>query len=252
MEAHAIAQLRSPNTVRLFDYGVGDDGELFAVMEFLNGFDLHTLVERFGVLPPARVIPLLDQVCLSLAEAHDKGLVHRDVKPANLMLCQLGCQSDLVKVLDFGLVGSFGQPTEARSGAEGEPISGTPGYIAPEVLRGARADARSDMYAVGAVAYWLLTGTTLFPRDGGGEDIGRHLTDSAVDPAVRRGEALPQDLTSLVLRLVSRNPDDRPQSVQELRRALRACASSEAWTEDDANSWWQTHGSGQSLIPGAR
>jgi serine/threonine-protein kinase len=238
-EAHAVALLRSPHTVRLYDYGVSDTGELFAVMEYLEGLDLKRLVEEYGVLPPGRVIHLLDQICLSLAEAHDKGLIHRDVKPANLMACRLGRQSDFVKVLDFGLVGTMGHgPDALRSEEDRSTIAGTPGFIAPEVLRGEGSDDRGDLYALGVVAYWLLTGTTLFPREGGGEEFNRHLTDEPEPPSERRGSPVPDDLSSLVLRLVRKRPEDRPKSAIALREERHACADAGTWTEEDADGWW--------------
>jgi serine/threonine-protein kinase len=243
LEAHAVALLRSPHTVRLYDYGVSDSGELFAVMEFLNGYDLKRLVEEHGVLPPARVLHVLDQVCLSLAEAHEKGLVHRDVKPANVMVCRLGAQSDFVKVLDFGLVGAMGHAPESLSGQEQRStVAGTPGYIAPEVLRGETSDHRADLYAIGVVAYWLLTGTTLFPREDGGEELVRHLTEKPEAPAARLGRDLPEDLTEIVLRLLKKHPDDRPPTALALRRELRACADAGGWTEVDADRWWGERG----------
>jgi hypothetical protein len=238
-EARAVALLRSPHTVRLYDFGLSESGELFAVMEYLSGLDLHRLVEADGVQPPGRVIHILDQICLSLAEAHDKGLVHRDVKPANIMLCRLGRQSDVVKVLDFGLVGAINPDPGSLTGDErNSTVSGTPGYIAPELLRGAVANERSDLYALGVVAYWLLTGTRLFPREDGGEDLAAQMTLPPEDPSVRRGEPVPADLTDVVLRLVAMHPEDRPASAMALRSELSACADAGAWTEEEADRWW--------------
>jgi serine/threonine-protein kinase len=242
LEAQAVAMLTSPNTVHLFDYGVSESGELFAVMEYLNGLDLKRLVEEHGVLPPGRVVHLLGQICLSLAEAHEKGLVHRDLKPANLMVCRLGCQSDFVKVLDFGLVGAMSHFPESLTGDEKtSTVSGTPGFIAPEVLRSGAASERSDLYSLGVVAYWLLTGTTLFPRDDGGEEIGRHLTDVPEDPGKRRGAPVPADLTAIVLRLLEKDPARRPASALELRREVRAVGAAGTWTEEEAKRWWDEH-----------
>ncbi|MFM2089588.1 MAG: Serine/threonine-protein kinase PknB, partial [Planctomycetota bacterium] len=156
-EAAAISELESPHTVRLFDFGIADSGERYYVMERLHGFDLETAVRRGGALPPWRVARILEQACRSLAEAHAAGLVHRDISPGNLMLCRLGGELDVVKVLDFGL---------ARPASDGAGGGGTPGYQAPEVLLGTRpADARADLYGLGCVAWWLLAGAEVFPGD---------------------------------------------------------------------------------------
>ena len=241
-EAEAVALLSSQNTVRLFDYGIDEEGELFAVMEYLRGYDLKRLVEEHGVLHPARVIRILDQVCLSLIEAHAVGLVHRDIKPANIMLCQLGRLPDVVKVLDFGLVGATEQGADLLAGAGDEStVAGTPGFVAPEVLRGEGSTERSDIFAVGVVGYWLLTGTTLFPRDGGGEDIARHFTDDPVAPHERVDHAVSEDLSALILTCVARDVAQRPASAADLRAALHALGDADGWSEDDAREWWAAH-----------
>jgi len=241
-EAEAVALLSSQSTVRLFDYGVDEEGELFAVMEYLRGYDLQRLVEEYGVLPPERVIHLLDQICLSLAEAHAVGLVHRDIKPANLMVCRLGQISDVVKVLDFGLVGAIEPDAAVLTGAGQEStVAGTPGFVAPEILRGGVGDVRGDLFALGVVGYWLLTGTTLFPRDDGSEDIARYFMDEPEPPAQRLGRALPEDLSRLILACVARDPAERPSSALALRHALQALEGAGMWREADADAWWDAH-----------
>ncbi|MDJ0974768.1 MAG: serine/threonine-protein kinase [Planctomycetota bacterium] len=238
-EARAVAMLRSPNTVRLFDYGVGEHGEMFAVMEYLPGIDLQRLVREYGPQPPGRVIHVLAQACRSLAEAHDKGLLHRDVKPANLMLCRLGHEVDFLKVLDFGLVGAMGHgPNDMPYLEEEGTVSGTLGFIAPEVVRGTRGDARSDLFALGVVGYWLLTGTTLFPGEGGREDLIMHLSATAESPSARLGRPIADDLSQLILSCVDRIPEARPASAAALREALLACEDAGRWTEADAARWW--------------
>ncbi|MCC7542822.1 MAG: serine/threonine protein kinase, partial [Deltaproteobacteria bacterium] len=178
-EARVTAALESPHTVRLFDFGVTGDKTLYFAMELLDGIDLDHLVERHGALPPARVRSILLQVCDSLAEAHDVGLVHRDIKPANIMVCRQGRMLDVVKLLDFGVVSlqsETAQPADSKLTAAGA-IIGTPGYIAPETLGEGSADARADIYSVGCVAYWLLTGKPVFEAPGRMELFAAHLRD---------------------------------------------------------------------------
>jgi serine/threonine-protein kinase len=163
-EAQAIAGLRSPNTIQIYDFGVADDGTFFYVMELLDGLDLETLVERHGPLPQERVVELLLQVCDSLSEAHEQGLLHRDIKPANIFVCRYGHRFDVVKVLDFGLVRTLGNADDARLTREGT-LAGTPAYIAPEQAMGDTVDHRADLYSLGCVAFPPA------PRGGGG---GRH------------------------------------------------------------------------------
>ena len=157
-EARTIARLSSPNTVRLYDFGLSESGSLYFVMELLRGLDLYALVKDFGPLPPERVVSVLRQACRSLAEAHEAGLLHRDVKPHNLFLCRLGLECDVVKVLDFGLVKSVGGEEDAQLTAEGT-LTGTPAYMPPERAAGGPGDARSDIYALGCVAWWMLDRT---------------------------------------------------------------------------------------------
>ena len=164
-EAQVIASLQSPHTVALYDFGVTDDGSLFYVMELLEGVNLETLVRKFGPLPPERVVYLLRQACSSLAEAHHRGLVHRDIKPANIYLCHRGMEHDVVKVLDFGIVKKAVTDNEpaARALTTANDIAGTPDFMAPEIAMGAaNIDGRADIYALGCVAFWLLTGRPVF------------------------------------------------------------------------------------------
>lgn len=241
-EASAIALLSSPHTVQLYDYGITPDGELFYAMELLDGIDLEELVVRHGAQPEARVVHILTQACLSLAEAHAAGLVHRDIKPGNLMLCRLGELVDVVKVLDFGLVGAAqgALPATAAGGMTG--IAGTPGYIAPELLTGQHAASpASDLYALGAVAYWLLTGSTLFPTADGGEDLVAHAMERPVPPSQRGGRPVHPELEALVLACLEKLPERRPASASALRAQLRALRLAEAWDEERMQAWWREH-----------
>ena len=163
LEARAISRLTSPNTVRLYDFGVSETGSLYFVMELLDGLDLFTLIQRFGPLPAARAVPILPQACRSLAEAHAAGLLHRDIKPHNLFLCRLGVDFDVVKVLDFGLVKSVGQD-DANLTADGV-LTGTPAYMPPERVTGSPGGETSDLYSLGCVAFWMLTGKPVFSGD---------------------------------------------------------------------------------------
>jgi len=239
-EARAIALLRSPHTVQLYDYGISPEGDLYYAMELLDGFDLEGLVTRHGRQPEARVAQMLAQACLSLAEAHRAGLVHRDVKPGNLMLCRLGEDLDVVKVLDFGLVGAAqNQPAAPGSAHGASGFAGTPGYIAPELIFGtAQATPASDLYGLGAVAYWLLTGGSVFPGADGAEDLVAHSMDRPQSPSTRLGRPLNPDFERLVLECLGKTPEQRPPSALAVRDRLRAMRFAEPWSDADALAWW--------------
>ena len=157
-EAQAIASLRSPHTVAIYDYGLAENGSLYYAMEYLHGLDAQTLVDRYGPQPAGRVVSFLRQACESLEEAHDAGLIHRDIKPSNIFICRLGKRTDFVKVVDFGLVKELARATQSALTNE-SAISGTPAFMAPEQVRGEEVDARTDIYGLGCLAYFLLTGT---------------------------------------------------------------------------------------------
>lgn len=244
-EARATALLQSPHTVRLFDLGLTAEGTLYYAMELLEGVDLETLVERFGPIGPARTVFLLDQICASLAEAHEAGLVHRDVKPANIFLSRLGLEHDFVKVLDFGLV--TGATRDGRGEGritEVNEIVGTPSFMAPELVEGRRAiDARADIYAVGCVAYWLLTGTHVFQSAGRTpiQVMLDHACTPPERPSVRLGRPIPAALESLVMSCLEKDPEKRPRSGVELARCLKACPVGQSWAETEARGWWSAH-----------
>jgi serine/threonine-protein kinase len=242
-EARATAMLRSAHTVRVFDYGTTEDGTLYYVMELLDGVDLETLVRRHGPLPPERAVHLLRQVCDSLGEAHDSGLVHRDVKPANVYACRLGGVHDFAKVLDFGIVSLRGARAaiETRLTAD-NIIVGTPAYMAPETITATRpADERVDVYALGCVAYWLLTGALVFDAETPLQIAYAHLQERPVRPSERAARELPADLEQLVLDCLAKEPEGRPASVREIAHRLDASELAARWSQARAAAWWQAH-----------
>jgi eukaryotic-like serine/threonine-protein kinase len=211
-------------------------------MELLEGLDLETLVRRHGPLPVGRTIHVLRQLCESLEEAHAVGLVHRDIKPANIHLGKVGLRYDFVKVLDFGLVKTITGPGVDSSMETAAGLTpGTPAYMAPELALGERVDARADIYAIGCVAYFLITARPVFEAENAIQSIARHLRDQPVPPSVRAGVSLPAGLDELILACLAKLPADRPQSVAELTRRLEAIVA-EPWGRDDAERWWTTIG----------
>jgi eukaryotic-like serine/threonine-protein kinase len=237
-EAEAAASLRSPHTVELYDFGVTEDGTFYFVMELLEGMDLETLVEEHGPLPPGRAIHILRQLCESLEEAHASGLVHRDIKPANIHVGRVGLRDDFVKVLDFGLVKAVaGKSTDHSMETATGLTPGTPAYMAPETALGEQVDARADIYAVGCVAYYLLTGTVVFEAENALQSIAKHLREQPVAPSVRAGITLPPALDDLVLACLAKAAKDRPPSAADLSNRL-ATIDVAPWTRDDAARWW--------------
>ena len=242
-EAQVIARLRSPHTVELFDFGVATDGTFYYVMELLDGLDAETLLRRFGPVPPERAVYLLRQVCHSLSEAESSGLVHRDIKPANIFLCRYGEEYDFVKVLDFGLVKAFDEPTGGAPALTRENVvQGTPAFIAPEQALGKSAlDGRVDIYATGCVAYWLLTGQLVFTADSAMGLLMHHIHTPPKPPSARSELAIPLELDNLVLSCLAKDPANRPQSAKELSLRLGEMECASAWTQDRARDWWLTH-----------
>ena len=216
-EAQATAALGSPHTIRVFDYGVTDDGTFYYVMELLAGRDLESLVREFGPVPADRVVYLLRQVCHSLAEAHARGLVHRDIKPANIYVCRMGLEFDFVKVLDFGLVKVRQRRGQQALTATMEHTTGTPAYMAPEIILGeANVDRRADVYALGCVAYYLLTGQLVFEADTPMKMLMQHVQAEPVPPSQRTELRIPRELDELVLACLNKDPNQRPQNAEEL------------------------------------
>ena len=235
-EVQATALLTSPHTVAVYDFGQADDGTLYYVMELLTGLDIETLVSSFGPQPADRVAALLRQVAQSLDEAHHRGLVHRDIKPANLHVCAVGMELDFVKVLDFGLV--FDAAHDPHETAP-QLVSGTPAYLAPESAAQRRYDARSDLYALGCVAYWLLTGRTVFTAETGAAMIAAHLHEPPTPPSQLTELAIPPAFEQLVLALLAKDPDARPSTAAELIRLLDL--HPHAWTQHRADAWWRAN-----------
>jgi serine/threonine-protein kinase len=237
-EAEAAARLQSPHSVGVYDFGATEDGTLYIVMELLDGMDLESLVRREGPLPAPRVVHILRQVCESLDEAHASGLVHRDIKPANLHIGRFGLRNDFVKVLDFGLVTAATAPGAERQlvTAVGS-VPGTPAYMAPEMILGDHVDGRADLYALGCVAYFLLTGQLVFEADNALQSITKRLQEKPVAPSQRTELPVPPDLDALVLACLAAQPSDRPASAGDLARRL-AALSVPRWTDEEAARWW--------------
>jgi hypothetical protein len=262
-EVRRTAMLTHPNTVTVFDYGRTAEGVFYYAMELLEGASLEEIVEVDGPQPEERVIHLLEQAAGSLAEAHDAGLIHRDIKPGNILVVDRGGISDLVKVVDFGLVKDAGLKTQ--QGAIPEPaltmagtINGTPLYMAPETLTAPDAvDGRADIYALGAVGYWLLTGTHVFDGNTVFEVFGHHLHTLADPPSTRLNAPVTPDLETVLLACLAKRPEDRPASAQVLRERLRACVAAGRWTNARAAQWWAVHrhelrsGAGGAATPGS-
>jgi serine/threonine protein kinase len=270
-EAQSLATLRSRNTIELFDYGVTADGTCFYVMELLDGMDLETLVEKHGAQPAARVIDFLIQACNSLAEAHDADLVHRDIKPANLYVCRVADEVDVIKVLDFGLVraaihGSNQQGQSARSSGTRPTVSevgsskaasessetndpritqvgqamGTPAYMAPEQALGYELDGRSDLYALGCIGFFLLSGRLVFERNGSLPMMMAHITEPPPDITTVTSSYVPAELAALLQQCLAKKPELRPSDARALSATLKAIRipAAEQWTEAQAQAWW--------------
>jgi len=246
-EAQMTSQLTHPNTVAIYDYGRTPEGLFYYAMEYLSGINLDHLVRQFGPQPEGRVIHILRQVCGSLAEAHRVGLIHRDIKPANILLTRRGGVCDTVKVLDFGLVKA------AQAGLKGpakDAVVGTPHFMSPEAIETPDAlDARSDLYSVGAVAYWLLTGKTLFQTDQVEELLQEQVKRMPLAPSQRLGRDISTDLEELIMRCLSKTPAQRPASANALEEALGQCKTARAWTWQDAANWWAANVPGVEAAP---
>jgi len=244
-EARATAALRSPHTVQLYDFGATEDGRLYYVMELLDGLDLDTLVRQYGPLPAERVVHILRQVCSSLQDAHVNGLVHRDIKPANVVVSRAGTTFDFAKVLDFGLVkldsaGSDGDDAVKLTN-EGS-ASGTPAFMAPEVVLGvADTDHRVDLYALGCVAYWLLTGKLVFAGKSVVEVMFHHAHTPPVRPTTRSELPIPASLDALVMECLEKDPAHRPASAEAVSTRLHALSLDSPWTAERAERWWEIH-----------
>jgi len=241
-EARAAANLKCPHTIELYDFGTSDDGTFYYVMELLNGLDLRELVGRYGQLGAPRTVHLLKQVCLSLAEAHDQGLIHRDIKPSNMVVSRMGVAVDYMKVLDFGLVKSASDTeSPARDLTSPDVTTGTPAYMAPEIAVGDRpVDLRADLYALGCVAFWMLTGRDVFEGPTPIAVLTQHVRDDAPAPSSLSETSIPVELDQVVLDCLAKDPADRPASALDLLERLNALPV-EAWDTEAARDWWQLH-----------
>ncbi len=240
-EVQATAALRHPNTVEIYDYGKADDGTFYYVMEYLPGVSLEELVARHGPQPAERVVHLLRQVCGALREAHEHGLVHRDVKPGNILVFPAGTPHDRAKVLDFGLVHSLADQIDPASKITREGlIVGTPEYMSPEQASGMPLDGRSDLFSLGSVAYYLLTGAEAFHRDNPMKTLLAVVNDTP-DPLAKRNPHVPHDLAAVVARCLHKSADKRYPTAGDLEVALAACACAADWTEERAVGWWDKH-----------
>jgi eukaryotic-like serine/threonine-protein kinase len=240
-EAHDTAALNSIHTVDVHDFGVTEEGDFYYAMELLDGLSLEQLVRRFGPIQPARAAYLLRQVCHSLGEAHARGLVHRDVKPSNICVCRLGPDDDFVKVLDFGLV-KHGQAAATVTALTDGTTAGTPEYMAPEIALGhGDVDDRADIYSLGCVAYYLLTGHPVFAADTPVAMALAHVQEKPVPPSVRSGFQIPAALEAPILDCLAKDPAARPASAGVLGDRLAGMVLQDTWTQEAAHVWWDLH-----------
>ncbi len=248
-EVQMTSQLAHPNTVAIYDYGRTPEGLFYYAMEYLRGITLHRLVREHGRQPPARIVHILRQVCGSIAEAHSIGLIHRDVKPANIILTRRGNLCDVVKVLDFGLVKAVNL---ASTGLAPNAVVGTPHFMSPEAIRDPEnIDGRTDIYSIGAVGYWLLTGKTLFDSENVDILLDLAAVEEPLHPSVVLKGSRSTDLQEIIMRCLAKNPDERPRSAEELEQALAECVVPDTWTAGQAEEWWRTHLGGIESIPSA-
>ncbi|MDX2091884.1 MAG: serine/threonine-protein kinase [Kofleriaceae bacterium] len=251
-EAQVLASMRSRHTIAIFDYGVTNDGTFYYVMELLDGFDLESLVVANGAQPAARVIKILIQACASLAEAHDAGLLHRDIKPPNLFISRAADEVDVVKLLDFGIVQTANE-APAPAASPGAMMStpkltqlgamlGTPGFMAPEQILGMKCDGRADLYALGCVAWWLLVGNEVFPRDKVDMRVlQQHLYEPVPSLSLMMHSWCPPQLEAVITAMLAKEPERRPTDARHVAAMLRAIPvpPEVAWTDAHAQAWWR-------------
>ena len=249
-EAQMTSQLTHPNTVAIYDYGRTPEGLFYYAMEFLSGINLDQLVRQFGPQPEGRVIHILRQVCGSLAEAHRIGLIHRDIKPANILLTRRAGACDVVKVLDFGLVKA--RHLRAPDKATAHAVVGTPHFIAPEAVKAPEAvDSASDLYSLGAVGYWLLTGKTLFESNQVEDLLQGQVSRMPESPSARLGRPITADLERIIMSCLAKEPAQRPRSAEALDHSLASCAQAASWTATAAEQWWSEKVPGAEPVPAA-
>ncbi len=240
-EAHVTAALRSPHTVQLYDFGVNETGSFYYVMEYLDGLDLHRLVKRFGPQPAERVIMLVRQACRSLAEAHERGLVHRDIKPANVFVTRLGTEHDYVKILDFGVVKEQAGHDATMLSSQGL-LQGTPAFMPPEIVLGqTRIDGRADLYSLACTAYWALTAQTVFDATTPAQMVLQQVNAQPLPPSERSEVVIPRKLETILMMCLQKDPAKRPGSALQLESQLAEVRCEAPWTNERAQSWWETH-----------
>ena len=233
-EVNVTATLTHPNTVEVYDYGTTSTGRFFYAMEYLNGLNLQQFVNRFGPMSPGRTVFILKQICGALHEAHTAELVHRDIKPSNIFLSERGQMYDVAKLLDFGLVQSS---IEVGMKHESTQIQGSPQFMCPEQARGLEPDCRGDLYSLGAVAYYLLTGNPPFQDENPLMLIVAHATTDVPDFA-DVGVSVPDDLTSVIMKCLAKRQEDRFNCPRNLLLALEDCSANGEWNWRDAEDWW--------------
>jgi serine/threonine-protein kinase len=266
-EAQATAGLYNPHSIRIYDFGMTEEGSFFIVMEALEGCDLDEFVKEYGPLPIPRAINWLKQICASLNEAHQVGLIHRDLKPANIHICKYGVEYDFIKVLDFGMVKyetdaqvvqqfsvnleegdeepisgiSSSSPGDLDSAelTQANRLTGTPSYMAPEMIYGEPVDHRYDIYALGCIAYFLITGTKVFQSSGFKNQLYGHMMLSPDAPSERIGSPVPTELEQLILDCLQKDPELRPATIADIIERLEALPVKPSWTPEDAAEWWQ-------------
>jgi tRNA A-37 threonylcarbamoyl transferase component Bud32 len=240
-EVQITSQLNNPHTVAIYDYGRTPEGVFYYAMEYLDGIDLQSLVERYGPQPASRVIHILTQVCSSLYEAHSLGLVHRDIKPANIMLNRRGGEPDVVKVLDFGLVKALDDGKQ-QSMTQQSALTGTPLYMSPEAIQMPNTvDARSDLYAVGAVGYFLLTGGPVFDAENVMDLCRKHVDTPPIPPSERTRLEVPAALENAILSCLEKSRAKRPQTARDLAQLISHCVEATAWSVEESDAWWGRH-----------
>jgi serine/threonine protein kinase len=243
-EVQITCQLNHPNTIAIYDYGRTPEGVFYYAMEYLDGMTLQTLVDRYGPLSESRALHILTQICGSLHEAHALGLVHRDIKPANIMLNYRGNEPDVVKVLDFGLVKAVNEAQKSTTVANS--LTGTPLYMSPEAIQAPNlVDARSDLYAVGAVGFFLLTGQPVFDAASIVELCQKHITAIPDTPSKRTGRQISEELEATLMACLEKSPFKRPASARELSQRLSRCPAAGKWSVDEADLWWTRHDRGE-------
>jgi len=245
-EVQLTCRLTHPNTIALYDYGRTPEGQFYYAMEYLEGLSLDDLVKQFGRQPEARVIHLLRQVCASLAEAHAQGLVHRDIKPHNIFLTHRGGIPDFIKVLDFGLVKARNLAGQAELTGANATL-GTPLYMSPEAVEHPdTVDAQSDLYSLGAVGYYLVTGGTVFVGATISEVMMQQVKAEPEKPSSRLPEPLSPEFEDLLMRCLAKKPGDRPAGARALEEALQHCAAAHPWSQEQAQEWWNQRAAAQS------